>query len=160
MISTHEKEIANLQKEWVSKLDASISQIQSETDAQIRKVRAAEADAHAALDKKLNEINRDYILISKHLELVQQKENSLNSLMEWEVNNLKLTHGSDKDLLSNKVNSLEHMLKSLTKEKDDLISSHHTSLAILKNENSEHKSAIEEFTRVNNNLSQKYSDQK
>lgn len=141
--------------------------MQNEADAQIRKVRAAEADAQAALDKKLNEINRDQILISKHLELVQQKENSLNSLMEWEVNNLKLTHGSDKDLLSNKVISLEHMLKSLSKEKDDLISSHHTSLATLKNENYEHKSAIEEFIRVNNNLkqsmnesNQKLSDQK
>lgn len=166
-MSSHENEIANLQKEWMSKLDGSLSQLQSEADSEVRKAKRMGEETQHALEKKMMEVNRDYILVSKHLDIVHQKETSLNSQLEWELNNLRNTHHSEKDILNNRINTLEQMNSSLSKEKDELIVRHGQDISGLRHDNADltvkhnsDRSAIEEFNRINNSLTKNICDLK
>merc|ERR1712093_890466 len=87
--------------------------------------------------------------------------------LEWELNNLRNTHHSEKDILNNRINTLEQMNSSLSKEKDELIVRHGQDISGLRHDNADltvkhnsDRSAIEEFNRINNSLTKNICDLK
>jgi len=82
MGSRHDKELKEVQAQFKKMFDDKIAQIQEESEQQIIEIKKKERETQDALDEKLLEIERDYILLSHHEKVVEEKNALLQTLKE------------------------------------------------------------------------------
>lgn len=134
----HQSQITQLQMQYQRMMEVKLSEMQDDVDRQISKSQEYDKEVKALMELKMKEIEREYILLSAHEQVVAEKENELSqkfgkrlegksSEYEQNQNELKreiVAFRKENEELSQTIENLqkaeEALKKELLKEKERL----------------------------------------
>lgn len=98
-------------------MDQKIDQIQEDAQEQISQIRDQERELQEILEEKIIQVERDYIKVAQHEEIIHEKDKLIDRLKQ-ELNNKDLDHRQETNV---KLRGLESRLREDIEDKERVI---------------------------------------